>query len=53
MLSPNVFPLSPATLTGTTPPAELSEGHSEQVIEVARELGIPVEDGITHHHPPS
>jgi cytochrome b subunit of formate dehydrogenase len=40
MLSPNVFPLSRATLTGETPLAELSEGHSDQVLEVAQELGL-------------
>jgi cytochrome b subunit of formate dehydrogenase len=44
MLSPNVFPLSTATLTGVTPPAELSEGHSEQVLDVARDLGLASED---------
>jgi cytochrome b subunit of formate dehydrogenase len=45
MLSPNVFPLSPATLTGVTPLLELSEGHSDQVLAVAAELGILAEDG--------
>ncbi len=49
MLAPNVFPLSPATLTGTTPLAELSEGHSEQVIAVASELGISAGEGATVH----
>ena len=49
MLSPNVFPLSPATITGTTPLAELSEGHSDQVIAVASELGIGVEEGAMYH----
>ncbi len=44
MLSPNVFPLSLATITGDTPLAEMSEGHSEQVREAARSLGI-TEDG--------
>lgn len=44
MLAPNVFPLSLATITGDTPLAEMSEGHSEQVREVARSLGI-TEDG--------
>jgi cytochrome b subunit of formate dehydrogenase len=44
MLAPNVFPLSLATITGDTPVAEMSEGHSEQVREVARSLGI-TEDG--------
>lgn len=43
MLSPNVFPLSRATITGETPFAELSEGHSEQVRAVADELGIVAE----------
>jgi cytochrome b subunit of formate dehydrogenase len=46
MLAPNVFPLSPATLTGETPLAELSEGHSDQVLDVARELGIVAEEGM-------
>jgi len=40
ILAPNVFPLSPATLTGQTPVAELAEGHGELVAEVARELGV-------------
>jgi cytochrome b subunit of formate dehydrogenase len=40
ILSPNVFPLSPATLTGQTPLAELVEGHSELVVQVAGELGM-------------
>ena len=48
MLSPNVFPLSPATLTGQTPLPELSEGHSDQVLEVARELGVVAEDGLSY-----
>jgi len=47
MLAPNVFPLSPATLTGETPLAELSEGHSDQVLDVARELGIVAEEGMS------
>lgn len=45
MLSPNVFPLSKATLTGETPIAEMAEGHSEQVLQVARDLGITVAEG--------
>jgi cytochrome b subunit of formate dehydrogenase len=48
MFSPNVFPLSQATITGETPPAELSEGHSDQVLEVARELGISIEESSFH-----
>ncbi len=40
MLSPHVFPLSPATLTGTTPIGELVEGHAEFVEEAARDLGL-------------
>jgi len=40
VLSPNVFPLSRATLTGQTPLAELVEGHGELVMQVAGELGI-------------
>jgi cytochrome b subunit of formate dehydrogenase len=42
MLSPNVFPLSRATITGETPIAELSEGHSEQVLAAAKELRLGV-----------
>lgn len=45
MLAPNVFPLSPATLTGQTPLHELSEGHSDQVRAVAQEVGI-TEEGV-------
>jgi cytochrome b subunit of formate dehydrogenase len=48
MLSPNVFPLSPATLTGETPVAELSEGHSDQVLQVAQELGLTPPENIAH-----
>ncbi|RMF85535.1 MAG: hypothetical protein D6744_01245 [Planctomycetota bacterium] len=44
MLSPNVFPLSPATLTGATPAVELAENHSEFVQQVADELGVRVEE---------
>jgi formate dehydrogenase subunit gamma len=49
MLSPRVFPLSPATITGDTPLAELSEGHSDQVLEVAKELGVVSEDSLPQH----
>jgi cytochrome b subunit of formate dehydrogenase len=40
VLSPTVFPLSPAMITGNTPVRELAEGHSEQVMEAARSLRI-------------
>jgi cytochrome b subunit of formate dehydrogenase len=39
IFAPNVFPLSMATLTGDTPPAELAENHAEFVNEVAASLG--------------
>jgi cytochrome b subunit of formate dehydrogenase len=42
MFAPQVFPFSPATLTGNTPVERLSEVHGDQVIEVARELGVAV-----------
>ncbi len=42
MFSPTVFPLSPATLTGLTPPREMAEEHTEFVLEAARQLGIDV-----------
>ncbi len=38
VLSPNVFPLSPAMLTGRTPTKELVESHSEFVREAAEKL---------------
>lgn len=40
VFSPNVFPLSLATITGDTPKGELAEQHSEFVEEAARELGL-------------
>jgi cytochrome b subunit of formate dehydrogenase len=50
MLSPNVFPLSLATITGQTPAVELAEMHSEQVEEAASRLGIGtgIEEGAGH-----
>lgn len=42
MFAPHVFPVSPATLTGNTPITRLVEVHGDQVIRVARELGIAV-----------
>jgi cytochrome b subunit of formate dehydrogenase len=40
MLSPHVFPLSLATLSGRTPPAKLAEENAEFVLEAAKELGV-------------
>jgi len=48
VLSPTVFPLSLATITGRTPVKELAEGHDEQVLETARGLGIAMEGGVGH-----
>jgi hypothetical protein len=48
MLKPNVFPLSPATITGRTPEAEMAEEHSDQVLDTARELGYSTE-GMNDH----
>ena len=48
ILSPNVFPLSRATLTGETPLPELVEAHSDQVLEVAGSLGISEGGSIPH-----
>jgi cytochrome b subunit of formate dehydrogenase len=45
MLKPNVFPLSLATLTGKTPTPEMAEEHSDQVLEAARDLGLPQPGG--------
>lgn len=47
MLSPHVFPLSPATITGQTPVHELADGHAAMVEQVAGELGIRA-SGETH-----
>lgn len=44
-LNPHVFPLSLATVTGHTPVGELAEQHSEQVVEVARDLGLTIPGG--------
>lgn len=41
VLSPAVFPLSRATLTGDTPAAKLAEENGGYLLEVAEELGIP------------
>ena len=43
ILAPKVFPLSAATITGTTPADKLAEEHGEFVEEAARELGIELE----------
>lgn len=48
VLSPTVFPLSLATVTGRTPVKELAEGHEEQILAVARDLGIAAEGGAGH-----
>ena len=42
VLSPHVFPLSRATITGETPLRELAEQHSEFVQKAARDLGVEV-----------
>jgi cytochrome b subunit of formate dehydrogenase len=42
VFSPNVFPLSRATITGVTPAVELAEVHADFVEDVARELGVRV-----------
>jgi cytochrome b subunit of formate dehydrogenase len=42
-VSPNVFPLSRATITGDTPAEELVEQHSDFVEDAARELGVDKE----------
>lgn len=48
VLSPNVFPLSRATLTGQTPITRLAEAHTELVEEVARDLGIETPGEVSH-----
>jgi cytochrome b subunit of formate dehydrogenase len=46
IFAPNVFPLSPATITGFTPAAELAESHREFVAEAAQELGVALPEGL-------
>jgi cytochrome b subunit of formate dehydrogenase len=48
VLSPTVFPLSRATLTGFTPITRLAEAHSELVEEVARDLNIATPGEVSH-----
>jgi cytochrome b subunit of formate dehydrogenase/nitrate reductase cytochrome c-type subunit len=48
ILSPTVFPLSPAMFTGKTPPEELAEAHSVMIAEAAKELGIKAAEGVSH-----
>jgi len=47
MFSPNVFPLSRATITGDTPKRELAEQHTDFVRAAATDLGIeaPTSEG--------
>ena len=40
ILSPTVFPISLATMTGETPASKLAEEHGEFVDEVAEQLGV-------------
>ncbi len=47
MFAPNVFPLSPATITGDTPTEELAEMHEEFVTDAARDLGVEPEGGAS------
>jgi len=48
IFSPNVFPLSMATISGATPLGELAEAHGELVEEAARDLGISTSAGGKH-----
>lgn len=48
IFAPNVFPLSPATITGQTPVAELAETHADFVAEAARDLGLAPDPGAAH-----
>jgi cytochrome b subunit of formate dehydrogenase len=48
VFSPNVVPLSLATITGDTPVRELAEQHGEMVAQAAQELGIPQPTGVAH-----
>lgn len=45
IFAPAVFPFSPATVSGSTPPDKLAEEHGELVNRAAAELGISAEGG--------
>jgi cytochrome b subunit of formate dehydrogenase len=53
ILAPAIFPVSPGTLTGQVPAEELVEGHLGQVEEVARRLGITVDEPAPRRSWPS
>jgi len=48
MFAPDVFPFSPATLTGTTPPPRLAEVHGAEVLRAAKELGLAIPAEVQH-----
>ncbi len=50
ILSPAVFPLSRATLTGETPAHKLAEEHGDFVLDAARDLGVSVPAGSEAAH---
>lgn len=45
IFAPAVFPFSPATVSGATPPDKLAEEHGELVRQAAADLGISAEGG--------
>lgn len=49
ILSPTVFPISMAMISGRTPVAELAEGHGEYVRQAARDIGLNLEESPHGH----
>lgn len=48
VLSPHVFPLSPATLSGRTPTSKLAEENGEFVLQVAAKMNLSVDSNEAH-----
>ncbi len=48
VFAPQVFPFSPATLTGQTPITRLAEVHADLVVDVAQDLGIEIPKEVSH-----
>jgi cytochrome b subunit of formate dehydrogenase len=48
IFSPSVFPLSPAMVTGNTPPDELAEAHSAMLTEAERTLKLNAGGEVGH-----
>jgi cytochrome b subunit of formate dehydrogenase len=48
IFSPVVFPVSPAMITGDTPPEEMAEGHAGMVEQAANKLKLAPSQEVGH-----